>query len=85
MGNKIVDHSDVVGALPVSATETTSSFSTYTWLQWIGQRQLQEEMRNIEGLGFGEFFSWSLTVLHFNSAVWEMNPFWATTTDFMNI
>ena len=24
-----------------------------TWLQWIGQRQLQEEMRNIEVLGFG--------------------------------
>ena len=23
-----------------------------TWLQWIGQRQLQEEMRNFEGLGF---------------------------------
>ena len=28
LGNKIVDHSDVVGALPVSAAPTTSSFST---------------------------------------------------------
>ena len=28
VGNKIVDHSDVVGALPVSAAPTTSSFST---------------------------------------------------------
>ena len=27
-GNRIVDHSDVVGASPVSATPTTSSFST---------------------------------------------------------
>ena len=28
VGNKIVDHSDVVGAPPVGATPTTSSFST---------------------------------------------------------
>ena len=29
VGNKIVDHSDVVGALPVSTAPTTSSFSTW--------------------------------------------------------
>ena len=29
VGNKIVDHSDVVGASPVSAAPTTSSFSTW--------------------------------------------------------
>ena len=28
VGNKIVDHSDVVGASPVGAVPTTSSFST---------------------------------------------------------
>ena len=28
VGNKIVDHSDVVGALPVGVAPTTSSFST---------------------------------------------------------
>ena len=28
VGNKIVDHSDVVGASPVSAAPVTSSFST---------------------------------------------------------
>ena len=28
LGNKIVDHSDIVGASPVGATPTTSSFST---------------------------------------------------------
>ena len=27
-GNKIVDHSDVVGAPPIGAAPTTSSFST---------------------------------------------------------
>ena len=28
VGNEIVDHSDVVGASPVGAAQTTSSFST---------------------------------------------------------
>ena len=28
VGNKIIDHSDVVGASPVGAAPTTSSFST---------------------------------------------------------
>ena len=28
IGNKVVDHSDVVGASPVGAAPTTSSFST---------------------------------------------------------
>ena len=28
VGNKIVDHSDVIGASPVDAAPTTSSFST---------------------------------------------------------
>ena len=37
VGNKIVDHSGVVGALPVGTAPTTPSFSTYnTWIQWIG-------------------------------------------------
>ena len=30
VGNKIVDHSNVVGVSPVGATSTTSSFSTWT-------------------------------------------------------
>ena len=41
--NKIVDHSDVVGASPVGAAATTFD----TWLHWIGQRQLLDETRNI--------------------------------------
>ena len=32
LGNKIVDHSDVVGASPVGAAPTTSSFSTWHWI-----------------------------------------------------
>ena len=44
VGNKIVDHLDVVGALLVGAAPTSSSFSTY---HLAGQRQLQDETRNI--------------------------------------
>ena len=47
VGKKNYDPSDVAGASPVGATPTTSSFSIYTWLQWIEQRQLQDETRNI--------------------------------------
>ena len=45
VGNKIVDHSDVVGASPVGTAPTTSSFSTYHMasMDW----QLQDEARNI--------------------------------------
>ena len=39
MGNKIVDHSDVVGASPVGAAPTTSSLSSEHLAQGIGQRQ----------------------------------------------
>ena len=46
-GNKIADHSDVVGASPVGAAPTTSSFSTSHLASLNGQRQLQGEARNI--------------------------------------
>ena len=62
VGNKIVDHSDVVGASPVGAAPTTSSFST--WLQWFGQRQPQDETTNI--LSFGAPYIRDLTVLSLN-------------------
>ena len=42
VGNKIVDHSDVVGASPVGAAPTTSSF---IWRQGIRQRQPQDGTR----------------------------------------
>ena len=62
IGNKIVDHSDVVGAVPVGAASTTSSFSTYHLLQWTGPRQLQDETRNIYIFGFGAYFIRGLMV-----------------------
>ena len=47
VGNKIVNHSDVVGASPAGAAPATSSFSTNAWIHWTDQRQLQDETRNI--------------------------------------
>ena len=41
VGNKIVDHSDVIGASPVGAAPTISSF----WPQGIRQRQPQLSTR----------------------------------------
>ena len=43
VGNKIVDHSDIVGAVPV---QLHLHLWLNTWLQWIGQTQLQDEKRN---------------------------------------
>ena len=50
VSKKIVDHSDVVGALPVGAALHSQ---LNTWLQWIGQRQQQGEMSNINVFGIG--------------------------------
>ena len=36
VGNKIADHSDVVGASPIGAAPTTYSFATYIYLASIG-------------------------------------------------
>ena len=44
VNNKIVDHADVVGAAP---TQLHLHSRLNTWLQWIGQRQLEDEMRSI--------------------------------------
>ena len=54
VSNKIIDYLEVVGASPVGAAPTTSSVlhsRLNTWLQWIGQRQLQDETRNIYVFG----------------------------------
>ena len=66
VGNKIADHSDVVGASPVGAAPTTYLHSQLdTWLQWIGQRQSTEnETRNIQVLGFGVLY-WRFDSVHF--------------------
>ena len=45
VGNKIVDHTDVVGISPVSAAPITSWLNT--WLKWIRQRQEQDEEKHL--------------------------------------
>ena len=51
VGNRIVDHSDV---------DLISRLNT--WLQWIGQRERQDETRNIYILWFAEAYICGLTV-----------------------
>ena len=48
VSNKIVDHSEVVGAPPVWCCSNYIFIPDFnTWLQCIWQRQLEDEMRNI--------------------------------------
>ena len=65
VGNNIVDHSDVVGASPVGVAPTTPFLhQLYTWLQWIGQIQLQNETRNIYVFGLGASYirEWTVSI-----------------------
>ena len=57
VGNKIVSHSDEVGAAPITQMYLEHRLSALLqlhlryrlniWLQWIGQRKLQGDTRNI--------------------------------------
>ena len=52
VGNKIVDHSDVVGASPVGTAPTTSSFSTYlASLDWAKTTARRDEKHLSFGIG----------------------------------
>ena len=51
VGNKIVDHSDVVWPSPVGAAPTTSSFTTKHLAPMDCTKQLQDEARKYLGLG----------------------------------
>ena len=42
VGNWIVDRSDVVGASPVGTVQLHLHSRLNTWIQWIGQKQLQD-------------------------------------------
>ena len=53
VGNKLVDHSDVVGASHIGAAPTISSFSIKHLTSMDLERQLQYETRINEVLGFG--------------------------------
>ena len=63
IGNKLVDHSNVVGALPALLQLHLHS-RLKTWLQWIGQSQLQDETINIKVLGFGVTYTRGSMVCH---------------------
>ena len=58
-GNKIVDHSDVVGASPVGDSRLD------IWLQGIQQRKPQDSTRIFEVSGFGASYIRDLTVCAF--------------------
>ena len=70
VGNKIFDHSDVVKAAPTSDDHLSALLWLHlhsqlnTYLQWTGQRQLQDAMRNISVLGFGAPYIRGLTVVN---------------------
>ena len=62
VGNEIVDHSDVVGASPVGAAPTTSSFSTWhlAFMDWAKTTARWDEKHL--NLGFGVAYIRGLTV-----------------------
>ena len=62
LGNEFVDHSDVVGAIPVRLLQPHLDSRLNAWLQLIGQRQLQDQTRNIYVLGFGASYVRGLMV-----------------------
>ena len=51
VGNKIVDHSDVVGASPVGAAPTTSSFSTWHLASRDSAKKVTRQYENLLSVG----------------------------------
>ena len=63
VGNKLADHSYVVGPSPAGTAPTTSSYSPWhLGSMGIGQRQLEDEARNIYSFGLGKAYTRGLTV-----------------------
>ena len=62
--DKIVGHLDVV-------VQLHPHFWLNTGLQWIGQRHLQEETRNIEAMGFGASYIKGLAVCYLWLVLYE--------------
>ena len=71
VGNKIVDHSDVVGASPVGAAPTTSSFSTQHLVSM--DRAKTTARRDEKDLCFG-----TVCVLYWriDGSVYELGDHW---------
>ena len=61
IGDKLVDHSDVVVHLS-ALLQLHLHFWLNTWLQWIGQRKLQDQTRDIWILRFGASYIRDFTV-----------------------
>ena len=81
VGNKIVDHSDVVGASPVGAAPTTSSFLTSHLASRDLAKKAVRHYDNLLMLGFGASYIRDLTVdlSHIairSEAMWET---WCST------
>ena len=70
VGNKSVDHSDVVGASPVGAAPTTSSFSTWH-LALMAWEQITSARWDEEVLGFGASYIRCLTVIVWCQRVYQ--------------
>ena len=51
VGNKIVDHSDVVGASPVGAAPTTYSFSTWHLASMDSAKKAARQYENLLSVG----------------------------------
>ena len=66
LGNKIVDHSDVVGVSPVSAAPTTSSFSTLASMDWAKTTARLDEKHLI-------FVIWSILYWRFDSKLYSVS------------
>ena len=75
VGNKIVDHSDVVGTSPVGAAPTTSSFSTWhlATLDWAKTTARRDE----EHLKFGDLVHLTLKILrYYVYSLWPSDVIW---------
>ena len=76
VGNKIVDHSDVVGHCLSALFLLHLHSQLNMWLQWIGQRQLQDKMRNVYVWGLGASYIRELTVMASNQSTPTSNGSW---------
>ena len=86
VSNKIVDHSDVVGASAVRAAPITSSFAPgFTWFHWIGQRQLHDETKKFK---FGDLVQLILEIMRYycfpNQSLNKMTALSQTTFSMSN-
>ena len=75
VGNNIVDHSDIVGASPVGAAPTTSSFSTWhlASMDWVKTTARRDEKQLFFGIGCVPYIR-DLTVVMLCQINWAHKP-----------